>query len=56
MAERVYLQWTIENWITVVLMAASFMFVVGLVSSAVRHYTGTAQLASPNTGTSAEGY
>ena len=42
MAEKVYLQWTIENWITVALMAFSGIAVVGLIASAIRHYNGTA--------------
>jgi hypothetical protein len=45
---RVYLAWTIENWITVLLMVFVSMFAIGLISSGVRHYAGT---ASPNTGT-----
>jgi hypothetical protein len=44
MAEKVYLQWTLENWITVGLMAFSIIFVVGAVASAVRHYNGNAVL------------
>lgn len=51
MAERVYLQWTVENWITVLLMVFMAMFAIGLVSSGIRHYSGTAKLATPNTGT-----
>jgi hypothetical protein len=51
MADRVYLQWTIENWITVLLMVFLAMAVIGLFSSAFRHYTGTAQIGSPDTGT-----
>jgi len=61
MAEKVYLQWTIENWITVALMAFVGVAIIGLVASAVRHYSGTATLpgsqplASGATG-NAEGY
>lgn len=44
MAEKVYLQWTLENWITVALMAFAGIFLIGLLSSAFRHYSGTAQL------------
>jgi hypothetical protein len=44
MAERVYLSWTIENWITILLMVFVAMFAIGLISSGVRHYTGTAQV------------
>lgn len=51
MAEKVYLQWTIENWITVGLMVFIGMAVIGLIASAVRTYSGTAQLASNATGT-----
>jgi hypothetical protein len=46
MAERVYLDWTIENWITVLLMVGVGMFVVGMIASGVRHYTGNANLAA----------
>lgn len=42
MAEKVYLQWTLENWITVVLMAFTGIAIVGLIASAVRHYNGNA--------------
>lgn len=48
---RVYLAWTVENWITILLMVFVGMFAIGLISSAVRHYQGTATLGSPNTGT-----
>lgn len=41
---RVYLAWTVENWITVLLMVFVAMFLVGMISSAVRHYSGTAVL------------
>lgn len=34
--ERVYLEWNIVNWITVVLMAAIGLSAVGLVSSALQ--------------------
>jgi hypothetical protein len=34
--ERVYLQWNLVNWITVVLMAAIGMAVVGFAASYVR--------------------
>lgn len=49
MADRFYLQWNVVNWITVVLMAAVGMFLVGMVASALRHYNGTAN--SPQTET-----
>lgn len=42
MAEKVYLQWTLENWITVVLMAFAGIALVGFIASAVRHYNGNA--------------
>jgi hypothetical protein len=42
MAEKVYLQWTLENWITVVLMAFAGIALIGLIASAFRHYSGTA--------------
>jgi hypothetical protein len=51
MAEKVYLDWTIENWITVVLMVFVAMFAIGLISSAIRHYSGSAQVASSATAT-----
>jgi len=47
-AEKVYLQWTVENWITVVLMAFAGIFIIGLVASAVRHYSGTATVSPSN--------
>lgn len=40
--ESTYLQWNLVNWITVVLMAAVGLFIVGMLSSAIRHYNGTA--------------
>jgi len=46
MAEKVYLQWTLENWITVVLMAFAGIFLIGLISSAFRHYSGTANVTA----------
>jgi hypothetical protein len=33
--DRVYLSWTIENWITVVLMAAAGYFIMALVASMI---------------------
>lgn len=42
MADRFYLQWNLVNWITVVAMAATAFFVIGLICSALRHYNGTA--------------
>jgi hypothetical protein len=51
MADKVYLQWTLENWITVVLMAFVGIFLIGLISSAIRHYSGTASV--PLTGAQA---
>ena len=48
MAEKVYLQWTIENWITVGLMVFSMLAIIGLAASAVRHYSGTASPAAPS--------
>jgi len=59
MAEKVYLNWTLENWVTVVLMVFIFMFAVGLISSAIRTFRGTAAVpgASPDAGMpGAEGY
>jgi hypothetical protein len=49
MAEKVYLQWTLENWITVALMAFAGIFLIGLIASAIRHYSGTASV--PGTAT-----
>lgn len=51
MADKVYLNWTIENWLTVTLMVFIGMALIGLIASAVRTYSGTATLASPATGT-----
>jgi hypothetical protein len=45
-AEKVYLQWTLENWITVVLMAFAGVAIIGLIASGVRHYSGTANVPS----------
>jgi hypothetical protein len=42
MEDKVYLQWTLENWITITLMAFAGFFLVGLIASAIRHYNGTA--------------
>lgn len=36
--EKTYIQWNIVNWITIVLMAAIGMMLVGAVSSAIRTY------------------
>jgi hypothetical protein len=38
--DRVYIAWTIENWITVVLMAALGYVLFALVSQAYRNFTG----------------
>jgi hypothetical protein len=38
--DRFYLQWNIVNWITVVLMAAVGMMLIGAVSSGIRQYSG----------------
>lgn len=43
--ERVYLQWNLVNWITVVLMATLGMAAVAFISSGVRTYTGSADNA-----------
>jgi hypothetical protein len=51
MPERVYLEWTIENWITVILMVFVGMFAIGMIASAVRHYTGNASLAAASSAT-----
>jgi len=37
--ERVYLEWNIVNWITVVLMASIGLALVGLVSSSLQGTT-----------------
>lgn len=59
MAERVYLEWTVENWITVLLMTFVGLFAVGLIASAVRTYrgggAGGGKIASPSSGTAAGG-
>jgi hypothetical protein len=51
MADKVYLNWTVENWITVMLMVFVGMAIIGLIASAVRHYTGTASVASASNST-----
>lgn len=38
MADKVYLQWTFPNWITVVLMAALGATIIGFVSSGLKTY------------------
>ena len=38
--DRTYLQWNIVNWVTVVLMAAVGMFLVGAIASGFRSYSG----------------
>lgn len=43
MAEPNYLTWNLPNWITVVLMAAIGMAIVGMVVSLVRTATPQAQ-------------
>lgn len=40
--ERVYLQWNLPNWITVVLMAAVGFTLVGFVAAGIKGYTGNA--------------
>ena len=50
MADRVYLQWTLENWITVTLMAFAGVAIIGLIASGIRHYNGTAKAANPTVG------
>ncbi len=51
MENKLFLQWTVENWITVLLMVFVSMALIGMISSAFRHYSGSAQLASSATGT-----
>jgi hypothetical protein len=51
MADKLYINWTVENWITVLLMVFAGMALIALVASALRHYTGSAMVASPATGT-----
>lgn len=46
MTEKVYLQWTLENWITVALMAFTGIFLIGMIASAIRHYNGSATTKS----------
>jgi hypothetical protein len=38
--ERVYIAWTVENWITVSLMAAGALVIFMLGSQAYRNFTG----------------
>lgn len=44
MSDKVYLNWTFENWVTITLMAFVGVFIVGMIASAIRHYSGTAVL------------
>jgi len=45
--ERVYLQWNLVNWITVVLMAVIGFMAVGFIAAGIKSYTGgTADAAS----------
>lgn len=41
---KFYLQWNIVNWITVVLMAAVGMLIVGMIASGIRQYSGKASV------------
>lgn len=36
--ERVYLQWNLVNWITVVLMATLGAMLVGLIAASIKQY------------------
>jgi hypothetical protein len=46
--EKVYLQWNLPNWITVTIMAFVGVALVGMISSAFRHYSGTASTQQPS--------
>jgi hypothetical protein len=37
---KFYLQWNIVNWITVVLMVATGMLIVGMLASGMRQFAG----------------
>lgn len=39
MEERIYLQWTVVNWITVFLMATIGFLLVGLIAQAAHNIT-----------------
>lgn len=38
--ERVYIQWTIVNWITVFLMAVMGFMLLGMIAQAAHNFTG----------------
>jgi hypothetical protein len=40
MADRVYIQWSIVNWITIVLMAALGAVLIGVVAAGIKTYNG----------------
>lgn len=37
--ERIYIQWTIVNWITVFLMATLGFLLLGMIAQAAQHFT-----------------
>jgi len=39
--ERVYIQWTVVNWITVFLMATLGFLIVGMLAQAAQNVIGT---------------
>lgn len=41
MESRVYLQWTVTNWVTVFLMATVGFLLLGAVAQAAHHFTGS---------------
>ena len=49
--ERTYLQWNLENWVTVILMAGIGFAVVGMIASGVRAWrSGRNPLADGDAG------
>jgi hypothetical protein len=44
--ERVYIQWTIVNWLTVFLMAALGYLLIGLIAQAAHKMSGNTVAAS----------
>lgn len=54
--DRVYLSWTIENWITVVLMAAAGYFVMALVASVIHKRAAMGSAPVATSPAAAQGY
>lgn len=50
MEERVYIQWTVVNWITIFLMATIGFLMVGAIAQAAQKITGNSGGAAPSDG------